>query len=52
MQEHEDLRAREGTQKHVKTGKGTLNVPVLFPNSSVGTPKPSCGRIGTDARTS
>jgi hypothetical protein len=43
-----DLREREGTQKHGKKGKGSRNVPVLFPDSSVGIPKPSRGRIGTD----
>jgi hypothetical protein len=28
----EDLHAREGTQKHVTPGKGTLNVPAFFPS--------------------
>lgn len=44
-----DLRALEGTQKHSKNGKGTVSVPGLFLDWSVGIPKPSRGRIGTDA---
>jgi hypothetical protein len=32
------LRTREGTQKRVKKGKGTLDVPVLFPDLGVGIP--------------
>jgi len=44
-----DLRAREEAQKHSKKGKGTLNAPVLFPDSSIGIPKPISGRIGTEA---
>jgi hypothetical protein len=35
-------------QKHSKQGTGTLNVPALFPDSSVGIPKPTSGRIGAD----
>jgi hypothetical protein len=33
MWNSKDLRAREGTQKHSKKGKGMLNVPTLFPDS-------------------
>jgi len=43
-----DLRAHEGAQKCVKEQKGTPIVPALFPDSSVGIPKPMSGRIGTD----
>jgi hypothetical protein len=45
--EFQALVVREGTQKHIEKRKGTLNVPALFPDSSVGIPKPSVGRIGT-----
>jgi hypothetical protein len=43
------LQVREGTQNHRKKRIGTVNVPELFPDSSVGIPKPTSGRIGTDA---
>ena len=33
-----NLRAHEGTHNHSEKGKGTLNVPALFPDLSVGTP--------------
>jgi hypothetical protein len=46
-----NLRAPEGTQNQGKKGKGTLNVPALFP-SKVGIAKPMSGRIGTDAKAS
>jgi hypothetical protein len=45
-----DLRAQEGTQKRAQEQKGTRIVPTLFPDSSVGIPKPMSGRIGTDAK--
>jgi hypothetical protein len=44
------LRAHERTEKRVKEQKGTLIVPALFPDSSVGIPKPMSGRFGTDVQ--
>lgn len=49
MWNFKDLQVREGTLERSKRGKGTVNVPTLFPDSSVGIPKPISGRIGTDA---
>jgi hypothetical protein len=46
--EFQALAGTRGMQKHNKQGKGTLNVPALFPDSSVGIPKPTSGRIGAD----
>jgi hypothetical protein len=46
--EFQALAGTRGMQKHSKQGTGTLNVPALFPDSSVGIPKPTSGRIGAD----
>jgi hypothetical protein len=47
--EFQGLTGAGRNEKRIEEQKGTLIVPELFPDSSVGIPKPTSGRIGTDA---